>query len=212
MRWYIVAMSSDHAEIPDPSATPERAKEVTELLQLDLAGEAQRAEQLLPLVYDELRALARAHMAREAAGHTLQATALVHEAFLRLIGDTDPGWNNRAHFFGAAAQAMRRILVDQARRRARLKHGGARERVELDDACAAIESPVDNVLDVDAALRRLEARDERKGRIVSLRYFAGFTAEETATALGLSLGTIEREWRFIKVWLRDELDRPTPLA
>ena len=200
--------------MPDDRAdhSPERRRQITQLLQLDANGQSQRAAELLPLVYEELRGLARAQMNREAPGQTLQATALVHEAFLRVIGTTDPGWSNRAHFFGAAAQAMRRILVEQARRRGRIKHGGDRERLEFDEACAAIEAPIDNVLDVDAALRKLEARDERKGRIVALRYFAGLTAQETAGALGVSLGTIEREWRFIKAWLREELDseNPTP--
>ncbi len=144
-------------------------------------------------------------MAREGVGHTIQATVLVHDAYLRLVGDADPGWNGRQHFFGAAAEAMRRILVERARRRARLKHGGGRQRVEMDDDCAVIEPPSDDVLAVDEAVRKLEAGDPRKGRIVNLRYFVGFTAEETAEALGLSLGTIEREWRFIKVWLQDEL-------
>jgi RNA polymerase sigma factor (TIGR02999 family) len=157
-------------------------------------------------VYEELRALARARMAREGAGQTIQATALVHEAFIRVVGEKDPAWDGRGHFFGAAAQAMRRILVEQARRKGRLKHGGGRDRIELDEACAAIEPPTDDVLAVDEAVRKLEAQDSRKGLIVNLRYFAGFSAEETARALGLSLGTIEREWRFIKVWLREELD------
>ena len=168
-------------------------------------GEKYSAEELLPLVYEELRSLARARMAREAPGHTMQATALVHEAYMRVVGDRDPGWNGRGHFFGAAARAMRRILVEQARRKARLKHGGGRERIELDDVEPAIQPPADDVLAVDEAVKRLEARDPRKGRIVNLRYFAGLTAEETAQALGVSIGTIEREWRFIRTWLQVEL-------
>ena len=185
----------------------DRHSAVTRLLQASENDEPRRAEELLPLIYDELRALARARMAREGVGHTIQATALVHDAYLRLVGEADPGWNGRRHFFGAAAEAMRRILVERARRRARLKHGGGMERVEMDDDCAAIEPPSDDVLAVDEAVRKLEACDPRKGRIVNLRYFVGFTVEETAEALGLSLGTIEREWRFIKVWLQDELAR-----
>ncbi len=164
------------------------------------ADEPRRADELLPLVYDELRSLARARVAREAPGRTIQATVLVHEAYLRPVGDADPGWNGRRHFFGAAALAMRRILVEQARRKARLKHGGGRHRVELDDGACAIEPPDDDVLGVDEAVRRLEAQDERKGAIVNLRYFGGLTAEETARAIGVSLGTVEREWRFIKAW------------
>lgn len=190
----------------DPSHSDKRRGAVTRLLQAGDAAEPQWAEQLLPLIYDELRALARARMAREGAGQTMQATALVHEAYLRLVGDADPGWNGRKHFFGAAALAMRRILVERARRRARPKHGGGLERVELDEACATIEPCGDDVLGVDEAVKKLETQDPRKGRIVNLRYFVGLTAEETADALGLSLGTIEREWRFIKAWLQDELD------
>lgn len=174
------------------------------LLELGESGRL-AADDLLPLVYDELRALAKARMAREAPGQTLQATALVHEAYLRLIGDADPGWNGRGHFFGAAALAMRRILVEQARRKGRLKHGGDRRRIEIDDAGLAIEPPGADVLAVDRAVQRLEVEDPRKGRIVNLRYFAGLTAKETAAAMELSVGTIEREWRFIKAWLQVEL-------
>lgn len=186
----------------------QRAETVSRILQATTQAEPGRAEELLPLVYDELRALARARMAREGSGHTIQATALVHEAYMRLVGDQDPGWNGRGHFFGAAALAMRRILVEQARRRERLKHGGGRQRVDLEDECAAIDLPVADVVGVDAAIRKLEKDDPRKGHIVNLRYFAGFTAQETASALGVSLGTVEREWRFIKVWLQEELDYP----
>ncbi|MGD2109155.1 MAG: ECF-type sigma factor [Phycisphaerae bacterium] len=184
----------------------ERRGTVTRLLKGGAGEEPRWAEQLLPLIYEELRALARARMAREGAGHTIQATALVHEAYLRLVGHDDPGWNGRRHFFGAAAQAMRRILVEQARRRGRIKHGGDRERVDLHSGFAALEEPDADVLGVDEVVRKLEARDPRKGQIVNLRYFAGFTAEETAEAIGLSLGAIEREWRFIKAWLREELE------
>ncbi len=160
---------------------------------------------LLPLVYDELRALARARLAHERPGQTLQPTALVHEAYLRLIGDADPGWNGRGHFFGSAALAMRRILVDQARRKARVRHGGNQHRLDVAEIEVAIVPPDGNVLAVDQAVRRLEADDPRKGEIVNLRYFAGFTVAETADALGISVGTVEREWRFIKAWLQDAL-------
>jgi RNA polymerase sigma factor (TIGR02999 family) len=182
----------------------DRRDDLTRLL-YEAAGGGRRADEILPLVYEELRSLARARMAREAPGQTLQATSLVHEAWLRVVGDGDPGWNGRGHFFGAAALAMRRILVEQARRRARLKRGGERERVELDAAEPAIEPPGEDVLAVEEAVRRLEAQDPRKGRIVNLRYFAGLSNEETAQALGVSVGTIEREWRFIRAWLRTEL-------
>jgi RNA polymerase sigma factor (TIGR02999 family) len=170
------------------------------------AGGAQRAQDLLPLVYEELRSLARARMARERPGQTLQPTVLVHEAYLRVVGDEDPGWNGRAHFLGAAARAMRRILVEEARRKARLKHGDGRERAELEPDALALEPPGDDVLAVDEARRQLEATDERKGRIVELRWFAGLPSGETAAALGVSVGTVEREWRFIRAWLRNALD------
>jgi RNA polymerase sigma factor (TIGR02999 family) len=179
--------------------------QITRMLAGLESGQAS-ADDLLPLVYDELRALARARMAHEKPGQTLQATALVHEAWMRVMSDEAEDWNSRGHFFGAAAQAMRRILVEQARRKARIKHGGGAERVELDDVELAVEGPKDDVLVVEEALRRLEAEDARKGRIVELRYFAGLTVEETASVLELSVGTIEREWRFIRAWLQVELD------
>lgn len=171
------------------------------------ADDPRAAEELLPLVYQELLRLARARMAREAPGHTLQPTVLVHEAYLRLVGDDDPGWNGRGHFFGAAARAMRRILVEAARKKRRLRHGGDRARVELEDVEAAIAAPEGDVIAMDEVLELLEKKDARKGRIVELRYFAGFTVEETARALGLSVGTVEREWRFLRAWLQEELQR-----
>ncbi len=166
----------------------------------------QSAAELLPLVYDELRRLARRKMAAEAPGHTFQATVLVHEAWLRVVGDGDPGWNSRGHFLAAAAQAMRRILVEQARRRARQKRGGDQGRVDLSEGVLAIEGPAADVLGVEDAVQRLEVEDPRKGQIVNLRYFAGLTNEQTAQAMGLSVGTIEREWRFIRAWLQTELE------
>ncbi len=178
---------------------------ITQLLQGLGRGEPGKAEELLPLVYEDLRALARARMAREKPGQTLQATELVHEAWLRVLKQGDPGWNGRAHFFGAAARAIRRILVEQARRKARLKHGGGRERIEMAEAEIAIDGPHADLLAVEEALHRLEEQDERKGRIVELRYFAGLTVEETARTLGVSIGTVEREWRFIRAWLLEEL-------
>lgn len=167
--------------------------------------EPDSAKELLPAVYDELRALARARLAREAPGQTLQPTALVHEAYMRLVGNEDPGWNGRGHFFGAAALAMRRILVEQARRKSRQRHGGEQQRVDLEDNAPRVEPPAGDILAVDEAVRRLEAEDPRKGKIVNLRYFAGLTVAETANALEISVGTVEREWRFIKSWLRVEL-------
>ena len=165
----------------------------------------ERAEDLLPLVYDELRDLARGALAHERASVSVQPTMLVHEAFLRLVGTSDPGWNGRGHFFAAAARAMRRILVEQARRRARLRHGGGRERLRLSQIDAGASETDADVLALDEALRDLEAHDPRKGEIVGLRFFAGLTMEETAKALDLSLSTVEREWRFIRSWLKVEL-------
>jgi RNA polymerase sigma factor (TIGR02999 family) len=162
---------------------------------------------LLPEVYDELRKLARARIAREPAGLTLQPTALVHEAYLRLASSgADRKWDRRGHFFAAAAIAMRRILVERARHYRRLKHGGTQHRVELDDEAAmAIDPALPDVLAVDQALTRLEQIDPQKARIVLLRYFAGLTIEETADAVALSPATVKNEWAFARAWLQDAL-------
>jgi len=178
---------------------------LTRILQAAGSGDAKAARQLWPLVYEELRALAHAKMARQQPGHTLQTTALVNEAYLKLVGSVDPGWDGRGHFFGAAAQAMRQILVDQARRKARVKHGGEHERVELDTSAATIDPPSVDVLALDEALGELEQIDERKSKLVMLRYFAGLTMEDTAKALGVSVPTAERDWRYVRVWLFDKL-------
>jgi RNA polymerase sigma factor (TIGR02999 family) len=179
--------------------------EITRVLDQLTQGVRQSAEELLPLLYDELRALARTRLAREAPGQTLQPTVLVHEAYLRLVGDEDPGWNGRRHFFGAAALAMRRILVEQARRKARFKHGGDLRRIDMTDADPAVEPPGTDVLALARAVERLEKSDPRKGQIVNLRFFAGLTTRETADVLELSVATVEREWRFIKTLLQVEL-------
>ncbi|MFQ5806600.1 MAG: sigma-70 family RNA polymerase sigma factor [Phycisphaerae bacterium] len=181
---------------------------VTQMLRAASAGDPQAAAELLPLVYSELRQLAQARMAKTPPGNTLQPTALVHEAYLRLVGSDDPGWSSRGHFFAAAAQAMRQILVEQARRKASPKHGGGRKRVDVEQAEPLIEPPAEDLLALDEALARLEQADPRKGRIVMLRYFAGLTAEETAVALGLSVPTVEREWRFIRTFLYTLLSDP----
>ena len=150
-------------------------------------------------------------MLKEKPGQTIQPTALVHEAYMRVIGNEDPGWDGRGHFFAAAARAMRNILVDEYRRKGALKRGGGRRRLDLDEGDLAIESPQEDLLALDEALTRLERDDPRKGRIVNLRYFAGLSTEETAAALDVSVGTIEREWRYIKAWLRTQLaDAPGP--
>jgi RNA polymerase sigma factor (TIGR02999 family) len=181
---------------------------ITHALRAAVQGDQAAAAELLPLLYTELRKLAQALMAKTPPGNTLQPTALVHEAYLRLIGTADPGWNSRGHFFGAAAAAMRNILVEQARRKGRLKRGSGRKRVHIDGVEIQIEPPADDILALDEALKRLEARDARKGRIVNLRYFAGLTVRETAAALEVSVGTIEREWRYIIAWLHKELGEP----
>ncbi len=185
--------------------TRDSSAQLTRMLRDLGRGRSRPADELLPLVYEELRSLARARLAREKPGQTLQATVLVHEAYQRLVGGEDPGWNSRNHFFSAAAQAMRRILVEQARRKRSLKRGGGVERQELVGVEPAVQAPVEDVIAVDEAVRRLEARNQRQGQIVNLRYFAGLTLEETAGVLGVSVKTVEKEWRFIKAWLQTEL-------
>lgn len=178
--------------------------QVTLLLRAGARGEPGCAERLLPLVYEELRRIARARMSNLPQGQTLQPTALVHEAYMRLVGDEMPSWESRAHFFGAAARSMRDILVDQSRRRSALKRGGGLERDALRPDEIAVRADPDDILAVNEALSRLEQRDARKAQIVNLRYFAGLSAAETAAAMDLSVPTIEREWRYIKAWFRTE--------
>ena len=182
--------------------------EVTRILHAAVSGDPKAANELLPLVYGELRRLARDRMDKTPPGNTLQPTALVHEAFLRLVGEGDSSWNNRGHFFAAAACAMRQILVEQARRKASLKRGGDRRRIELSDEVAAVEAPFDDLVALDDALRRLERADERKTRVVMLRFFAGLTIEEIAAALDVSVPTVEREWRFARALLYEYLREP----
>lgn len=165
----------------------------------------QSAAELLPAVYAELRRLAGSLSGRLAPGQTLQPTALVHEAYLRLVGDRDPGWNGRRHFFGAAARAMRDILVEQARRKGALKNGGRARRVELAEGLAIIEPPADDLLAVDEAIQRLRAEKPHLAEIAMLRFFAGLSVEETAAVLGVSESTLAREWRFARAWLARHL-------
>lgn len=180
--------------------------DVTRLLAAAEAGDPAAAADLLPLVYAELRALAAAHLAAEKPGHTLQATALVHEAYLRLVGpDAGPPWNGRGHFFAAAAEAMRRILVDTARRKQTLKHGGGRRRQELDAADVAAAEPDLDLIALDAALTRLAEQDPQKARLVELRYFAGLTGEQAAAVMGISASAADRLWVFTRAWIRREL-------
>jgi RNA polymerase sigma factor (TIGR02999 family) len=171
-------------------------------------GDPQGAERLLPLVYDELRTLASRRLGREAPGLSLQATALVHEAYLRLVGG-DPGrrWDGRGHFFAAAAEAMRRILVDRARDRRRLKRGGGRGRVDLDLGAVPLEAPGDDLIDLDEALSDLGREDPLCARLVALRFFAGLTQAEAADALGLARRTADRHWAYARAWLYERLRR-----
>jgi RNA polymerase sigma factor (TIGR02999 family) len=186
-------------------ATP-RQGEITRILSMaDRLDRAEMLDHLLPVVYDELRAIAAARLRGERQGHTLQPTALVHEAYLRLLGGAGPPWNSRAHFFHAAAEAMRRILIEYARRRKRVKRGGGRVRVDLEDAQVAEWPHPDELLAVDEAIRRLEEEDSRAADVVRLRYFVGLSVEETSKALELSERTVMREWAYAKAWLRDAL-------
>jgi RNA polymerase sigma factor (TIGR02999 family) len=179
--------------------------DVTLLLDAAAAGDPKAAAELMPLVYDELRKLAAARMAEEKPGQTLQATALVHEAYLRLVGGGQPDrWDGRGHFFAAAAEAMRRILVENARRRGRACHGGDRRRVELSDLPASV--PDEDILALDEALSRLAARDSVRAKLVTLRYFAGLTVPQAAATLGISVATAERYWAFARAWLYTDLN------
>ncbi len=181
------------------------ADKVIGLLRTAAMGDRKAAGELLPLVYNELRELAKARLGRTPPGHTLQATALVHEAYLKLVGDSDPGWENRGHFFAAAAHAMREILVDHARRKASLKRGGDRQRVDSDWIEATISAADFDLVELDEALARLERDDQRKAKIVELRYFAGLSREEAAAALGITTRTLDRDWRYIIARLHKEL-------
>jgi RNA polymerase sigma factor (TIGR02999 family) len=183
--------------------------DVTLILERIQLGDSHAAERLLPLLYEELRKLARHMLAAEKPGQTLQATALVHEAYVRLVGDSPSidkmGWQSRGHFFGAAAEAMRRILVEKARRKKSVKHGGDCRRVDLDVALSVADSPDGDLLGLDEVLTRLEETDALAANVVKLRYFAGLTMQETAEALGVSLRHAERNWTYAKAWLHREL-------
>lgn len=176
--------------------------DVTRILSAIEEGDPRAAEQLLPLVYDELRKLAAQKMAQENPGHTLQATALVHEAYLRLIGSVpEQNWDNRGHFFAAAAEAMRRILINRARDKNRLKRGGDRHRVDLERLGAADSASDDDLLALDDALEQLAAEDPRCAQLVKLRFFAGLSLDEAAQALGLPRRTADRYWAYARAWL-----------
>ena len=180
-------MTSDEQEKPAPGKQP--------------------AAELLPVLYTELRRLAASLTAGMSPGQTLQPTALVHEAYVRLVRNQDPGWEGRRRFFGAAAQAMREILIEQARRKASLKHGGEARRVELTDGLAWIEPPSEDLLALDDAIQQLNSQDGRLGEIVLLRYYTGLSIDETASVVGESASTVKRDWRFARAWLARRLDK-----
>jgi len=186
----------------------ERAEPITRLLEAVGAGEQPAAEELLPLVYDELRRLAAAKMAKEAPGQTLQPTALVHEAWLRLIGVEEAHFQNRGHFFAAAAEAMRRILVERARRKQRVRHGGALERVNANEVDLATDVPDDKLLQVHEVLDELEQEDRLQAQVVKLRFFVGLNTGEVARALGMSERTVRYRWAHAKAWLYQHIDQP----
>src|SRR5262245_39258205 len=180
------------------------ASDVTQILSAINSGDPQAAAELLPLVYQELRKLADARLAQERPGQTLQATALVHEAYLRLVGpdhDADKNWGSRGYFFAAAAEAMRRILIDRARARGAVKRGGAARRLTIDPALLSLDSVPSEIADLDEALTRLEAEDPEKAALVKLRFYGGLTLKQAGAALGLSSTTADRHWAYARAWL-----------
>ncbi len=181
--------------------------DVTRILTAIEQGDAKEADKLLPLVYDELRCLAAHKMSRESPGQTLQATALVHEAYIRLVGSEEQNWGGRTHFFTAAAEAMRRILIDNARRKKSLKHGGGHQIANLDDAELTIEEPSEDIIALDEALTKLAVEDPVKANLVKLRYFAGLTIKQAADILGISRATADRYWSYARVWLFHETSK-----
>jgi len=181
--------------------------DVTRILVAIEQGDAKAADELLPLVYEELRRLAAQKMSQELPGQTLQATALVHEAYIRLLGAENQNWSGRGHFFAAAAEAMRRILIENARRKQRRKHGGGRQKVELDDADVAIEGPKTDIIALDEALAKLAEEDKIVAELVKLRYFAGLTLGQAANILGVSQRTADRYWAYARAWLYQEITK-----
>jgi RNA polymerase sigma factor (TIGR02999 family) len=190
--------------VPPKSST--RPNELTRILRDVGAGRARASDELLPLVYEELLLIARQRLRDERVNHTLNATALVHEAYLRLAGDESAAWDSRAHFFGAAARAMRQVLIDYARRRGREKRIGGRRQLPLNVVDLAVESPLEDVLAVDDALEKLAKKDPHLADVVQLRFYAGLSLEETALALGISERTVRREWSLARAWMMKELD------
>ncbi len=184
--------------------------EMTELLRRSVDGDQAAAAQFMQTLYDDFRRVAAAQLRREPPGHTLQPTALVHEAFLRLIDQRQVTWQGRTHFIAVGAQAMRRVLVDHARAARRIKRGGERQRVELDERLTVSPRQTDDVLAIDEALERLAELDPRQAKIVELRFFGGMTNDEVAEVIGVSRATVDRQWRVIKAWLRQQLRDDEP--
>ena len=179
---------------------------VTQILDAIRRGDEHASEQLLPIIYEDLRRLAANMLAREPTGQTLQATALVHEAYVRLVDSEEvQKWNHRGHFFNAAAEAMRRILVEKARRKQRVKHGGEHQRVEMDDERLVCSVPSDQILALDEALERFDQEEPEKAQLVKLRFFAGLSIEEAADAMGISRATASRHWTYARAWLHDAM-------
>src|SRR5689334_18670786 len=185
----------------------ETGGDITRILEAAHNGDPKAADQLLPLVYDELRKLAASKMAHEIPGQTLQPTALVHEAWLRLTGNQEQKWNGRAHFFGAAAEAMRRILIDKARRKRAARHGGGQAHLDIQQIELAAAAEDDELLAVSEALEKLASRDKQKAELVKLRYFVGLTTAEAAEVLGISVPTADRWWNFSRAWLFEEIEK-----
>ena len=181
--------------------------DVTQILNAIEQGDPKAADKLLPLVYEELRRLAAQKMSHELPGQTLQATALVHEAYIRLVGSVEHDWKGKTHFFATAAEAMRRILIDNARRKQRIKRGGVQKRIDLDGVDIAIEGPSTDLLTLDEALSKLYEEDSIKADLVKLRYFAGLTLEQVAEILNISRATAERYWSYSRAWLFHEINK-----
>ena len=184
------------------------ARDITTLLQAHAAGDTDALAELLPRVYEELRRIARGRLRREQPGHTLSATEVVHEAFIKLVPLDHIDFQHRIHFFGIASRAMRNVLVDHAERRRAVKRGGGRTPVTLDEAAAAREQPLDELIALGRALDRLEQLDERQAHVVECRFFGGLSLDETAAALGISAATVSRDWTFARAWLERELSAP----
>ncbi len=189
------------------AASESSASDATQVLAELAAGDQAAAQRLLPMIYDEFRALAARYLGRERAGHTLEPTALVHEAYMRLVDQSRVNWQGRTHFFAVGAQLMRRILVDHARHKHRVKRGGGRQRITLDEHVAISPQRDEDLLALDEALQKLAELDPRQAQVVELRFFGGLSVEEVATVLGVSKRTVEADWTMVRAWLRRELSR-----